>query len=86
VDSNNDRYTSVLIVFLGIYVLRRERQRLDPIQAGMAVVGILGIMDGIALVELWGYEYPLPFVLWLLGMAGGQLTGWFFKRKKLNIG
>ena len=77
---------TVLIVFLGIYFLRRERQKLDPMQAEMAVGGILGIVVGIALVELWGYEYPLPFVLWLLGMAGGQLIGWFFKIKQLNIG
>ena len=62
---------SVLIVFLGIYVMRKGRKKLDPMQSGMAVGGILGIIVGIALVELWSYEYPLPIVLWFLGMAGG---------------
>ena len=74
---------AVLLVFLGLYVLRKERQKLDPMQAGMAIGGILGMVVGIALVELWGYEYPLPFVLWLFGMAGGQLIGWFFKKKQI---
>ena len=73
---------AVLLVFLGLYVLRKERQKLDPMQAGMAVGGILGMEVGIALVELWGYYYPLPFILWLLGMAGGQLTGWLYKRNQ----
>jgi hypothetical protein len=75
---------AVLIVLLGIYVIGRGKQRLNPMQAGMTVGGIAGMVIGIALVELWGYEYPLPFILWLLGMAGGQLSGWLYKRKKLN--
>jgi hypothetical protein len=72
---------AVLIVFFGIYVMRKGKQKLEPIQSGMAIGGIIGMLVGIALVEFWGYEYPLPFVLWLLGMAGGQVAGWFYKRK-----
>ena len=48
----------------------------------MAIGGIVGIVVGIVLVELFGYEYPLPIILWFLGMAGGQLTGWLYKRKQ----
>jgi hypothetical protein len=73
---------AVFTVFLGIFVMRKGRQKLDPMQSGMAVGGIVGMIVGILLVEFWGYEYPLPFVLWLLGMAGGQLIGWFYKRKQ----
>jgi hypothetical protein len=72
---------AVLIVFFGIYVMRKGKQKLEPIQSGMAIGGIIGMLVGIALVEFLGYEYPLPFVLWLIGMAGGQVAGWFYKRK-----
>ncbi len=71
----------VLIAFIGIYIFHKGKQKLEPMQIGMAIGGIVGILVGIALVELWGYEYPLPFVLWFLGMAGGQLADWLLKRK-----
>ena len=73
---------AVIGVLIGIFAMRKGRQKLDPMQVGMAIGGILGILAGITLVEFWGYKYPLPFILWLLGMAGGQLAGWFYKRKK----
>jgi hypothetical protein len=40
------------------------------------------VLIGIALVEFWGYEYPVPAILWMLGMAGGQLIGWLYNKKK----
>jgi hypothetical protein len=72
---------AVLVVLLGLYVLRKGKAKMHPMQKGMALGGIAGVLIGIALVELWGYEYPVPFILWMLGMAGGQLIGWFYSRK-----
>jgi hypothetical protein len=36
---------------------------------------------GILLVEFAGFEYPFPVILWLLGMAAGQIVGLVYKKK-----
>ncbi len=41
----------------------------------MAIGGITGVVIGIMLVEFAGYSYPFPVILWMLGMAAGQLGG-----------
>ena len=73
---------AVILGLIGILVMRKGRQKLDPMPVGMAIGGIVGMVAGITLVEVWEYEYPLPFILWLLGMAVGQIAGWLYKRKK----
>ena len=73
---------AVLVLLAGLYFLRKGKTKMHPMQKGMALGGIAGMLIGIALVEFWGYEYPVPFILWLLGMAGGQLIGWLYRRKK----
>ena len=73
---------AVLVILLGLYVLRKEKTKIHPMEKGMALGGIAGVLIGIALVEFWGYEYPVPVILWMLGMAGGQLIGWLYSRKK----
>ena len=71
-----------IIGILGIYVARKRRQKIDPMSAGMTIGGIAGMVNGVALVELWGYDYPLPFVTWMLGMAAGTIAGLLYKRKE----
>ena len=73
---------AVLVILAGMYVLRRENAGMHPMENGMALGGIVGVLVGIALVEFWGYDYPVPVILWMLGMAGGQLVGWFYRRKR----
>jgi hypothetical protein len=72
----------VISGLLGLYVTRKEKKKMDPMQKGLAIGGIAGAITGIALVEFFGQSYPLPFVLWLLGMAIGQLAGWLYKKKR----
>ncbi len=72
---------AVLVILAGLYI-RRQGKTIHPMEKGMALGGIAGMLIGIALVEFWGYEYPVPFILWMLGMAGGQLIGRLYSRKK----
>jgi hypothetical protein len=73
---------AVIVVLLGVFLTRKEKTKMHPMEKGMAWGGIAGMLFGIALVEVWGYEYPVPFILWMLGMAGGQLIGWLYREKK----
>ena len=47
---------------------------------GMVIGGITGAVIGIMLVEFAGYEYPLPVISWMLGMAAGQVGGILYSR------
>jgi hypothetical protein len=49
---------------------------------GGAIGGIIGSVVGIALVEFAGYSYPLPFILFFLGMAAGQLVGYLYQKRR----
>ena len=49
---------------------------------GMAIGGIIGAVIGVAAVEFAGFEYPFPAILWLLGMAAGQIIGAVYKKPK----
>lgn len=73
---------AVIVILFGIFVMRKGKMRTHPMQTGMAFGGIVGMLIGIALVEFWGYEYPIPFILWMLGMAGGQFISWLYSKKK----
>lgn len=73
---------AVVIILLGLFVIGKGKVRIHPMEKGMALGGIVGVLIGIALVEFWGYEYPLPAILWMLGMAGGQLIGWLYNTRK----
>lgn len=72
---------AVLLVVLAL-VMYFMRRKLRPMDISMALGGAVGALAGIALVELWGYEYPVPFILWMLGMAAGQLVAWFSTRNR----
>jgi uncharacterized membrane protein YfcA len=47
-----------------------------------AIGGLLGALTGIVLVEFAGFEYPFPFILFMLGMAAGQIAGVAYTRLK----
>ena len=40
---------AVICVFIGIFAMRKERQKLDPMPVGMAIDGILGMVAARAL-------------------------------------
>lgn len=71
-----------LLLILAMFFMRKRIAAMQPKDKGMAFGGIAGMLIGIALVEFWGYEYPVPFILWMLGMAGGQLMGWLLSKKE----
>ena len=71
-----------LLFVLAMFFLRKRMAAMRPMDKGMAFGGIAGMLIGIALVEFWGFDYPVPFILWMLGMAGGQLAGWLLSKKK----
>ena len=73
---------AVIMGLVGIYVMRSGKKPLEPMSAGMLAGGIAGVVAGILLVEFAGFEYPFPFILWLLGMAAGQITGLIYKKTK----
>jgi len=75
----------VIIVILGLVVIiamRKGKTPLEPMSVGMAAGGIVGVVVGIALVELAGFEYPVPAITWMLGMAAGQVIGFLYRRGK----
>ncbi|MBU7040850.1 MAG: hypothetical protein HXS45_08565 [Theionarchaea archaeon] len=47
---------------------------------GMGLGGAFGAVIGILLVEYGGYSYPLPVILWMMGMAAGQVVGIVYSR------
>ena len=71
---------AAVIVLLGLLLLKKGKAEIHPMGKGMALGGMVGALVGIALVEFWSFEYPVPFILWMLGMAGGQLAGWLLER------
>jgi hypothetical protein len=73
---------AVLVILFGLFVMGKGKKKIHPMEKGMALGGIVGVLIGIALVEFWGYEYPVPVILWMLGMAGGQLIGWLYNKKR----
>jgi uncharacterized membrane protein YfcA len=75
----------ILVVFLGligIYVMRRDKAPLEPVSVGMAAGGIIGVVIGILLVEFAGFEYSFAAILWMGGMAAGQIIGLIYKKRK----
>ncbi len=73
---------AVILGIVGIIAMKRGRRPLDPMPVGMAAGGIVGVAVGIGLVELAGFEYPFPFITWMLGMAAGQIVGLLWKKGK----
>ena len=74
----------ILVIILGIvalYAMKKGNTHLDPMSVGMAAGGIVGAVIGILLVEFAGFEYPFPAILWMLGMAAGQIIGLIYKKK-----
>ncbi len=72
----------ILLALLFVLIYRKKEKKLKPMSKGSVIGGIIGMLAGIALVEFWGYDYPLPFILFLLGMAAGQVVGYFYQRGK----
>ncbi len=72
----------VLLGLIGIYVVKRGKTPLEPVFVGMAIGGIIGVAIGILLVEFAGFEYPFAAILWMLGMAAGQIIGLIYKKTK----
>ena len=58
----------------------KEAKRVAGWSIGMGIGGISGAVIGIMLVEFADYTYPLPAILWMLGMAAGQLGGILYSR------
>jgi uncharacterized membrane protein YfcA len=73
---------AVIIGLVGIYATRRVKTPLEPMSTGMVAGGIAGVVVGILLVEFAGFEYPIPVILWFLGMAAGQIIGLIYKKTK----
>ena len=73
----------ILLALVFVFIYREKKKKaLKPMEKGSAIGGIIGMLSGIVLVEFFGYDYPLPFILFLLGMAAGQLIGYLYQRKK----
>ena len=78
----------LILVIAGLFLLRKSLRKAESEEAkgiarwsiGMAIGGITGAVIGIMLVEFAGYTYPLPAILWMLGMAAGSLGGILFSR------
>lgn len=73
----------ILLALIFVFIYRKgQKKMLKPMEKGSAIGGIIGMLAGIALVEFWGYDYPVPFILFLLGMAAGQVIGYLYQRRK----
>ncbi len=70
----------ILLALVFVFVYRKKQKKMNPMEKGSAIGGIIGVLIGIALVEFWGYDYPLPFILFLLGMAAGNAIGYLYQR------
>jgi len=74
----------ILVVF-GIFLYWKKNKAGEAKQPryllGGAIGGIIGSVVGIALVEFAGYSYPLPVILFFLGMAAGQLAGYLYQKR-----
>lgn len=78
----------LVLVVAGLFFFWKNLKKTEPTEArkvarwsiGMAVGGIIGAVTGIALVEFAGYSYPLPAVLWMVGMAAGQVGGILYSK------
>lgn len=78
----------LLLVMAGLFffwrnyrqVESKEAKRVSRWSIGMGIGGITGAVLGIMLVEFADYSYPLPVILWMLGMAAGQLGGIIYSR------
>lgn len=83
----------VLILILGLLIgglvfFWRSRRNIQPGEVkplggqfiGMGVGGVAGAIIGILLVEFGGYSYPLAAILWMMGMAAGQVGGILYSK------
>ncbi|KYK33447.1 MAG: hypothetical protein HXS48_07710 [Theionarchaea archaeon] len=83
---------AVVLVFViaGLVLFWKNRTKVESKEAkdvarwsiGMAIGGITGVVIGIILVEFAGYSYPFPAILWMLGMAAGQVGGVLYSKYK----
>ncbi|MGD2248185.1 MAG: hypothetical protein PVF58_07235 [Candidatus Methanofastidiosia archaeon] len=82
--------TVLLLVIGGVVLFLKSIRKAESKEAqdtvrwsiGMTIGGIAGMVIGIMLVEFAGYAYELPFILWLIGMAAGQISGILYNRYK----
>jgi uncharacterized membrane protein len=77
----------LLLVVFGVFLLYRKKIEAGEVEQpryllGGAIGGIIGSVVGIALVEFAGYSYPLPLILFFLGMAAGQLVGYLYQKRR----
>ena len=72
---------AIILVLFWLYVMRSGKKPIEPMSAGMALGGIIGAIAGILLVEFAGFEYPVPAILWMLGMAAGEIIGLLYKKR-----
>jgi hypothetical protein len=76
---------SILVVF-GIFLYWKKNKAGEAKQPryllGGAIGGIIGSVVGIVLVEFAGYSYPLPAILFFLGIAAGQLAGYLYQKRR----
>ena len=76
----------LILVLFGIFLYRNKNKagkaQLPRYSLGGAIGGIIGSVVGIALVEFAGYSYPLPIILFFLGMAAGQIAGYLYQKRR----
>lgn len=80
----------IFLVIGGLVLFLKSLKRVESKEAknvirrsiGTIIGGITGIVVGMLLVEFAGYPYPLPFILWMLGMTAGQLGGFIYSKYK----
>ncbi|MBU7015575.1 MAG: hypothetical protein HXS52_01380 [Theionarchaea archaeon] len=73
---------AIIALFLksGRYKQSEEAKARGFWSVWMGVGGAIGAVIGILLVELADYSYPLPAILWMMGMAAGQVGGILYSR------